>query len=313
MTPAPGTRVAVLIPCLNEEVTIAGVVRDFARALPEAEIHVFDNASEDRTIEEATAAGAHVTESPRRGKGNVVRHMFDTVRADWYVLVDGDDTYPAEAARDLVATARREGAHMLVGTRLDDFSSGAFRSFHQMGNRFISGLISSIFGARLTDVLSGYRVFSREFVQTIPLTSQGFEIETELTLRSIARGFKVIESPISYGERPEGSASKLNTYRDGILIMKLAFIIFRDYKPLTFFGGAGLVLLAAGLLLGVPEITRHPEGLAGGDLLRLALSATLAGAAFLLAAIGLVLHSIRNYHAENFELLRKAIRAQEDD
>ena len=276
--------VAVLVPCYNEEPTVGKVVTDFRAALPGAQIYVFDNNSSDKTAELAKAAGATVVHSPRQGKGSVVRHMFATVAAPYYVMVDGDDTYPADAAPALVALAKSSGADMVVGTRMNRFEDRSFRRFHQFGNRLVAWLISKIFGSRVSDVLSGYRVFAREFVQLIPLSSTGFEIETELTVKATAKNFRIEELPIQYGVRPEGSYSKLSTFGDGFLIIKLIFMIFKDFKPFTCFGVIGLLI---GVLAWVFS------------------SGVLALVSVLTVAIGVMLHTIRRYHDENFEVWRK--------
>jgi len=300
--------VAVLVPCYNEEPTIEKVVRDFKQDLPGAQIYVFDNNSTDRTAERARHAGAKVVLSARQGKGNVVRHMFDVIQAKYYVMVDGDDTYPSSAAPELVQLAKSSGAAMIVGARLNDREPESFRRFHQAGNVLLARLLSSIFRTRVTDVLSGYRVFSSEFVNTVPLISQGFEIETELTLQSVAKNFVIREHPIKYGSRKQGSYSKLNTYRDGVLILKLVFMLFRDYKPLTFFSLIGLMIGSASLMAGLPSILDYYHAGKVYHLPRAVLAAGLGVVAVMSVGLGIVLHTIRNYHNENFELWRKVIK-----
>ena len=302
---APVADVAVLIPCFNEAATIAKVVADFRAALPGAAIHVFDNNSTDGTAQAARQAGAVVTPSPLQGKGHVVRHMFETVRANHYVMADGDDTYPAGAAPALLELARAGGADMVVGVRLEKHSSRSFRKFHRFGNRLISGLISRMFGVRVTDALSGYRVFSRAFVEGVPITSAGFQVETELTLLAVTRGFVFREVAVDYGERPAGSTSKLNTYRDGILIVSTIVLLFRDYKPLLFFTVVAAVFAAFSLLAGsLPIIEYYRTGLVP-HFPRAILAASLALAAMLSLAIGIVLNTLNRYHHEAFELHRK--------
>jgi glycosyltransferase involved in cell wall biosynthesis len=307
---APGAydRVAVLVPCYNEEPTVARVVHGFREALPGATIYVYDNNSKDRTAQCAREAGAVVVESTRQGKGNVVRHMFDTIDADLYVMTDGDDTYPPDAAPKLIELARAAGADMVVGTRLESHGHGAFRRFHQFGNRLISRLIATIFKVDVNDVLSGYRVFSRDFVRCVPLSSQGFEIETELTLQAAAKKFAIRETPIDYGERPEGSYSKLNTWGDGFLILKLIFLIFKDYKPLTFFGSLGIVTALGSMAAGLGPLVSFLRTGHFADVPMALLAAALAIISSILVAIGLLLHTIRNYHNENFELWRRVAR-----
>jgi len=300
-------RVAVLVPCYNEEPTIDRVVRGFRDALPGATVYVFDNNSKDRTAECAREAGAVVVESTRQGKGNVVRHMFDIIDADLYIMVDGDDTYPPAAAPEMIELARAAAADMVVGTRLESHGRGAFRRFHQFGNRLISRLIATIFKLEVNDVLSGYRVFSRDFVRSVPLAAQGFEIETELTLQAAAKKFVIRETPIDYGERPAGSYSKLNTWGDGLLILKLIFLIFKDYKPLTFFGSLAIVLALGSAVAGLPPLVSFVRtGFA--DVPMALLAVALAIISSILVAIGLLLHTIRNFHNENFELWRRIAR-----
>ncbi len=300
--------VAVLLPCYNEAPTIAKVINDFRAALPGASVYVYDNNSTDDTAAVAREAGATVVRSARQGKGNVVRHMFATIDAAYCVMADGDDTYPAADAPRLVQLARESEADMVVGTRLQDHRERSFRRFHQLGNNVISGLIRTIFQIDVKDVLSGYRVFSRDFVRSVPLSSPGFEIETELTLQAAAKNFVIRESPIQYGERPEGSYSKLSTWGDGLLILKMIFLIFKDYKPLTFFGTLGITLAVLSLLAGsVPVYDYFTIGRVPHFPLAI-LAAALGVVTTVTVAIGLLLHTIRNYHNENFELWRRIAR-----
>jgi glycosyltransferase involved in cell wall biosynthesis len=299
---------AVLIPCFNEAATIGRVVRDFRRELPEAAILVFDNNSSDGSARIARQEGARVVRSPLQGKGNVVRHMFDVVDADVYVIVDGDDTYPAEAARDLIETLQREGADMVVGTRLSAFELGSFRRFHLWGNHIISALISRLFRVEVTDVLSGYRAISREFATTVPLSARGFEIETELTLQAAAKRFPVAERPIAYRSRSAGSESKLNTFGDGYIILKAIFRIFRDFKPLLFFCGLSVAFALLSLGVGaVPILDYYDDYFI--EHVPLAILATGLGIlAVIFMGIGLILDTVSRYHAETFQLFRKTRR-----
>jgi glycosyltransferase involved in cell wall biosynthesis len=246
--------IAVLIPCLNEQLTVGKVVGDFRAALPQASIHVFDNRSTDRTAERAREAGAVVHYVPRPGKGHVVRAMFREIDADVGIMVDGDDTYPAERAVDLVAPILVHEADMVVGTRLADPGEGSFRSFHKVGNRVVRDAVNFAFGARLTDVLSGYRAFSREFMQSMPVLSRGFEIETEMTAYALANDMRVLEVRVPYGARTEGSASKLHTFRDGYRVLKTILWLFKDYRPLLFFGSIGAVAILFGVIAGIAVI-----------------------------------------------------------
>ena len=246
--------IAVLIPCLNEQLTIGTVVGDFRAALPQASIHVFDNRSTDRTAERAREAGATVHYVPRPGKGHVVRAMFREVDADVAIMVDGDGTYPADRAVDLVAPILAREADMVVGTRLADSGEDAFRSFHRFGNSIVRDAVNFAFGAKLADVLSGYRAFSREFVQSMPVLSRGFEIETEMTAYALAHDMRVLEVPVPYGARAEGSRSKLHTFRDGYRVLKTVLWLFKDYRPLLFFGSIGAVAILLGVIAGIAVI-----------------------------------------------------------
>jgi glycosyltransferase involved in cell wall biosynthesis len=244
-------RIAVLIPCYNEHATIAGVIADFRRELPEADIHVFDNNSTDGSGASALAAGATVHRVPAQGKGEVVRAMFREVDADAYVMVDGDATYPADRVRELMAPVLEQRADMVVGTRLQKYGSDSFRPLHVFGNNLVLHVINAFFAARLTDVMSGYRAFSRRFAKTVPILSQGFEIETEMTLHALEHRYPIMEVGVAYGERPEGSVSKLHTFRDGFRVLKTIFRLYKDYRPLAFFGLLGLAFLAVAAAAGV--------------------------------------------------------------
>lgn len=243
-------RIAVLIPCLNEETTVGKVVDDFRAALPEANIVVFDNNSTDRTAAVAAARGARVLAEMRRGKGYVVDAMFGKIDADIYVLVDGDDTYSARDVGRLVEPVIAGRADMAVGSRLSEFGSGSFRQLHVLGNRFLTGMVNWAFKTKLQDLLSGYRVMTRELVKSVPILSTGFEVETELTLRALDRGFIITEVPLPYGARPEGSFSKLRTFHDGFRVIASVGNIMRAYRPFAFFGLIGLFFTLVGLVAG---------------------------------------------------------------
>ena len=241
--------IAVLLPCYNEEVTIGKVVRDFRVALPDAAIYVYDNNSTDRTAEIATAEGAIVRKEPRQGKGNVIRSMFENIDADVYVMADGDDTYPADAAPDMVAKVL-EGYDMVIGDRLSStYFQENKRPFHNFGNRLVRGSINHLFRAHVTDIMTGYRAFSFTFVKTYPVLSRGFEVETEMTIHSLNNNLRLFEMPIQYRDRPEGSVSKLDTVGDGIKVMSTIFRMIREYKPLPFFGTLGLIIGIIGIML----------------------------------------------------------------
>ena len=241
--------VAVLLPCYNEEVTIGKVVRDFKASLPDATIYVYDNNSTDRTAEIAEAEGAIVRREPRQGKGNVIRAMFEDIDADVYVMADGDDTYPADAAPAMVAKVL-EGYDMVIGDRLSStYFQENKRPFHNFGNRLVRGSINHLFRAHVTDIMTGYRAFSFTFVKTYPVLSRGFEVETEMTIHSLNNNLRLYEMPIQYRDRPEGSVSKLDTVGDGIKVMSTIFRMIREYKPLPFFGGLGLIIGIVGIVL----------------------------------------------------------------
>jgi glycosyltransferase involved in cell wall biosynthesis len=285
-------KIAVLIPCYNEELTVGNVVNSFRSELPAAQIYVFDNNSTDRTVELARAAGATVVHESRQGKGFVVQAMFRRVDADVYVMVDGDGTYPAKEVRSLIDPIISGQADMVVGSRLHSGTASEFRSMNRWANRLVLALLNSMFRTRLTDILSGFRAFNRRFVKTLPLFGGGFEIETELTIKAVARGFRIIEIPTTLTARPEGSHSKIKFWRDGLVILNTLLALFRDYKPLTFFGTAGLTLIfvsAAGGLALLLESYWH-NGPSRTTLAVAALVVFLSG--LLSLAVGLVLHSI---------------------
>ncbi|MGC9270446.1 glycosyltransferase [Acidiphilium sp.] len=246
-------RIAVIIPCYNEEIAIATVVADFQRALPDARVVVFDNRSTDATAPCAARAGAELHSESLRGKGHVVRRAFADIEADYYILVDGDGTYDAGAAPALVERMRAERLDMIVAARVAE-DTAAYRQFHQFGNRAITGMVRHLFGDRMSDLLSGYRVFSRRFVKSFPVMARGFEIETELTVHALELDLPIAELALPYRPRGAGSTSKLNTWRDGFRIGRMILTLLRDQKPLAFFGALGAALGLAGLLLAVPVL-----------------------------------------------------------
>jgi glycosyltransferase involved in cell wall biosynthesis len=308
-------RVAVLIPCYNEEQTVARVVECFRRELPRARIYVFDNNSTDRTAEEARRAGAVVFTERRQGKGFVVQSMFRLVDADLYVMVDGDDTYPAGAVHQLLAPVAAGEADMAIGSRLHAESRSQFKQLNRLGNRLVRATLNFIFRVRLTDILSGYRAFNRKFVKGLPLFGGGFEIETELTIKAVGRGFRLVEIPVDLTPRPEGSHSKIQFVRDGFLILNTTLALFRDYKPLTFFGSVGLLLI---LLALVPGALAAFEFKSVGDVPRAA-TAVVAICLFLCGllslTVGLIFHSIAR-RSQEFEyhigVLADELRAGRD-
>jgi glycosyltransferase involved in cell wall biosynthesis len=253
-----GGRVAVLVPCFNEEATIAKVVADFRAALPEAAIYVYDNNSADGTVDVARAAGALVRREMHQGKGNVVRRMFADVDADIYVLVDGDATYDATSARTMIARVVEERLDMVVGARVDQHEA-AYRLGHRTGNRLLTRFFALAFHATFSDILSGYRVFSRRFVKSFPVLSRGFEIETELSVHALELELAVAEVPTPYYARPEGSTSKLSTWRDGWRILLTIVGLYRSERPLAFFSGLGVVLAIVSVGLAIPIFVTYFE------------------------------------------------------
>lgn len=252
-------KIAVLIPCYNEEATISTVIADFRRELPEAEIYVYDNNSTDTTYELAVACGAIVKKEPRQGKGNVIRQMFFDIDADYYLMVDGDDTYPAEAVHGLLDKLRSGEADMVIGDRL---SNGTYfdenkRPFHDFGNNLVKNTITRLYKTKIRDVMTGYRGFNRIFVKSFPIMSSGFQIETELTIHALDKKFKLVELPIDYRDRPEGSESKLNTFSDGFKVIMMIVKMWKDYKPLMFFGIWTFFFFVFGLFAGVPVIREY--------------------------------------------------------
>lgn len=284
--------VAILIPCYNEELTIAEVVRQFREELPEADIYVFDNNSTDRTVEEARAAGALIFYEKRQGKGYVVQSMFRKVNADIYIMVDGDGTYPAPEVHRLIAPILNDEADVVIGSRLHQHSDSQFKSANRFGNKFFLYMLNYTLGARITDMLSGYRAFNRGFVKGVPLFGGGFETETELTIKALDRGFRIIEIPVNLTTRPEGSFSKIRIFHDGFLILNTILALFRDYKPLTFFGAVGLVMVVLGLIPGVIVIYEFMETGLVPRLPSAVLAVGLVLSGMLSITVGLILHTI---------------------
>ena len=297
-------KIAVLIPCYNEAPTIGKVVDDFRRELPEADIYVYDNNSKDGTGKIAREHGAVVKLEPRQGKGNVVRSMFRDHEADCYLMVDGDDTYPAEAARALCDPILEDRADMTVGDRLSNgtYAEENKRAFHGFGNDLVRAMIKWIYGYGFDDVMTGYRAFSRAFVKTFPVLSEGFQIETELSIHAVDRRWRIADVPVNYRDRPEGSVSKLDTVGDGIRVIMMIGTLFKDYRPLKFFGLVAIVFLAAALALGLPVVA---EFLATGLVPRLPTAVLAASLVFLSAialASGLILDTVAKSERRQGEL-----------
>lgn len=290
--PLESVRVAVVIPCFNEEVTIGKVIDDFRRELPDAAIVVIDNCSTDRSAAVAAQRGATVLREPRQGKGYVVESMLARVDADLYVMVDGDDTYPAEGVHALLRPVLEGETDMCVGARLQEFAGKSFRPLHLFGNKLVRFLVNWMAGTDLTDIMSGYRAFGRHVADRVPLTSAGFEVETEFTVQALFHRLRIVEVQLPYRKRVEGSVSKLHTFRDGFRVLWTIFTLFRSFKPLTFFGSVGVLLFVAGLAAGVPPVLDWVEH---RYVYRLPL-AVLATGLMLLATgsvfVGIVLHAL---------------------
>lgn len=252
-------KIAVIIPCYNEALTIGKVVEDFRRELPEASVYVYDNNSTDGTAEIANGSGAIVRNEPRQGKGNVCRQMFRDIDADCYLMVDGDDTYPAESARALCEPILAGKADMVVGDRLSNgtYAQQNDRAFHGFGNDLVRTMIKWIYGYGFEDVMTGYRAMSRPFVKTFPVLSEGFQIETELSIHAVDRRWRIVDVPVEYLDRPEGSVSKLNTVSDGLKVLAMIGTLFKDYRPLKFFSLVSLLFCIVGLCAGVPVVTEY--------------------------------------------------------
>jgi len=287
-TPA---RIAVIIPCYNEEAAIAAVVRDFRAALPSSEIYVYDNASRDGTADRAREAGAIVRQETRRGKGNVVRRMFADVEADIYVLVDGDDTYDATAAPTLVRMLV-EGGYDIVSGRRVAVGDHAYRAGHVLGNRLLTGLTATMFQVKLADLLTGYRIMSRRFVKSFPFTAEGFGIETELTVHAVRLLMPMIEVDTRYKERPAGSVSKLNTWGDGFRILFTIVALVREERPLVFFSGMFALFAAASFIVGAPVIVEYFRTGLVPRLPSAVLAVALMLLGFLALASGLILDTV---------------------
>ncbi len=295
-------KTAILIPCYNESMTIKKVINDFQKALPDADIYVYDNNSTDDTDEIAKKEGAIVRHEYKQGKGNVVRSMFRDIDADCYILVDGDDTYPAEAAVEMEKLVLDGKADMVIGDRLSStYFTENKRPFHNTGNRFMRKAINTIFRSDLHDILTGMRAFSYDFVKSYPVISKGFELETEMSIFALDHNFKIAEIPIDYRDRIEGSESKLNTYSDGFKVIKVIIILFRDTKPLAFFSIITGLLFIIALYYFIPIMISY---LYTGYVLRiptLIVAAVIFLTAVMIFLSGLILQVLKKQHNQNFE------------
>lgn len=297
-------KIAVLIPCYNEELTIQKVIRDFKKELPQADIYVYDNNSKDKTVQIAKANGAIVKHEYKQGKGNVVRTMFREVDADIYVMVDGDDTYPAEFVNKLIEPIRTGQADMTIGDRL---SNGTYqeenkRHFHEFGNNLVRKAINVLFRTDLKDIMTGYRAFNKMFVKNMPVMTPKFEIETEMSLYALDKKYVIKEIPIIYRDRPNGSVSKLNTVSDGIKVIKTIINMFKNYKPLPFFTIISIILMLFGIMIGTPVIVEFIKT----HYITKVPSAILATGIMILSVIigqcGVILHTVVKNHKELYEL-----------
>jgi glycosyltransferase involved in cell wall biosynthesis len=300
--------IAVLVPCFNEAVAVAKVVKDFRAALPDATVFVFDNNSTDNPVAAARAAGAEVYREKRQGKGYVVRRMFTDVEADIYVLVDGDATYDAPSAVAMIERLLADRLDMVVANRIDN-DEAAYRAGHRTGNWLLTSFVAAVFGPSFNDMLSGYRVFSRRFVKSFPVLSGGFEIETELTIHALELSMAVAEVDSPYYARPQGSASKLNTWSDGLRILRTIIRLYRAERPLPFFGAIGLMLAIASIGFAVPVVTTYVETGLVPRLPTAVLATGLMILASLSGAIGLVLDTVTRGRREMKLLAYLALRA----
>lgn len=305
--------IAILVPCYNEELTIEKVIDDFQKNIPEAKIYVYDNNSSDRTFEIAKAKGVEVRKEPRQGKGNVVRSMFRDIDADYYVMIDGDDTYPAEAVHDILKPLVEGTADMTIGDRLSNgtYAQENKRAFHGLGNWLVRKLVNILFNNNIQDIMTGYRGFTKEFVKTMPVLSEKFEIETEMSIHSMDKRLRVLEVPIDYRDRPEGSESKLNTISDGYKVLKMLFLLVKDYKPRFFFSVLGLVTFIIGILIGAIPVFEFLETSYVSKLPTAILAVGVILVSFLFFTIALILDTMVKHEKMSFELYRNQYRQGE--
>lgn len=297
-------KIAVLIPCYNEEKTIGKVIDDFKTALPKAVVYVYDNNSTDKTSDVAEEHGAVVRKEYRQGKGNVVRTMFRDIDAECYIMIDGDDTYPADKAKDMCSAVMEEGVDMVIGDRLSaTYFIENDRRFHNFGNRFVRSLINNIFNSDVKDIMTGYRAFSRMFVKNIPILANGFEIETEMTIHALDKNYIIKEIPIDYRRRPEGSFSKLDTISDGYKVVKTVFQLFRDYKPYIFFTSISVVLGVIAVLFMLPVIIEYWHTGLVPRFPTLIVCCFVMLLAILLFISGVILEVMTKKHRQLYELL----------
>ena len=297
-------KIAVLIPCYNESKTIEKVIKDYKKVLPKADIYVYDNNSTDGTDEIARKAGAIVKYEYRQGKGNVIRSMFKDIDADCYLMIDGDDTYPKENAKEMCDLVLEGKADMVIGDRLSStYFTENKRPFHNFGNKLVRGLINTLFKSNIRDIMTGYRAFSYEFVKTFPVLSKGFEIETEMTIHALDKNFLLKEIPVEYRDRPAGSVSKLNTYSDGFRVLKTIARLFKEYKPTVFFSIISLIFLVISLGFGIPVFIEYFETGLVPRFPTLIFAGFMLIIAILLFICGLILEVLVKKHRQLFELI----------
>ncbi|MBQ6840655.1 MAG: glycosyltransferase [Bacilli bacterium] len=297
-------KIAVLIPCYNEAKTIGKVVKDYKKALPEATIYVYDNNSSDKTAEIAKKAGAVVRYEYKQGKGNVVRSMFRQIKAECYLMIDGDDTYPAENAREMCDLILERKADMVIGDRLSStYFTENKRPFHNLGNKLVRFCINTLFKNKVKDIMTGYRAFSYEFVKGFPVLSKGFEIETEMTIHAVDKNYRLVEVPVNYKDRPEGSESKLNTYKDGAKVLKTIAVLFKEYKPAAFFNIFAFIFLVLALILGVPVVVEFYKTSMVPRFPSLIVASIFLVISLLLWVSGVILQVIVKKHKQLYEIL----------
>ena len=302
------SKIAVLIPCYNESKTIAKVIKDYKTALPEADIYVYDNNSTDGTDKIARSAGAIVKYETKQGKGNVIRSMFREIEADCYLMIDGDDTYPAEDAKKMCDYVLNENVDMVIGDRLSStYFTENKRPFHNLGNRIVRLSINTIFRSKINDIMTGYRAFSYQFVKTYPVLSKGFEIETEMTIHAIDKNFTLKEIPVKYRDRAEGSVSKLNTYKDGAKVIKTIATLFKEYKPGMFFNIISLLIFIVAIILAIPVFTEYMNTGLVPRFPSLIVACILLVITLLLSTTGIILQVIVKKNRQIFEILLNQI------
>lgn len=302
-------KIAVLIPCYNEAKTISKVVNDYKKVLPEADIYVYDNNSTDGTDKLAKEAGAIVRYEYRQGKGNVIRTMFREINADCYLMIDGDDTYPAENAREMCDLVLSQKADMVIGDRLSStYFTENKRPFHNFGNRIVRLLINKLFHNNIKDIMTGYRAFSYEFVKCFPVLSKNFEIETEMTIHAVDKNYKIKEIPVTYRDRPQGSVSKLNTYSDGIKVLKTIATLFKEYKPMGFFSLISLLLVLISLIFLIPPFAGYFKTGLVDKLPSLIVGAFIILTAILSLMCGIILQVIVKKDRQQYELLMNEMK-----